>query len=316
MKVLLIGGTPSSGSTFLVYLLSKNGAFLCLPETGLFTQGRVFSTGKKSTNRLHHGVPWVNIKEKAFQATGWTLQLEEDKEGFFSPIDILKNQLNQETTQIIVEKTPENIFAFHHYLLADPERKVVVTSRKLEDSCFSLMKRKFTMVEALMIWFAHAYEVFCLIEAFPRQVFHVPYEKLCLDPNSIVTRIVDFLQVKVDSLPNTEDLNHQYQWMLKQSSWLLSNRYWSKEIDSSYGHQPSDTSLGIEFESFTDVAAFKTCDGKLVRPRDLNHCLHGNQIPLPSNLSGEGYGPVKFSPLSLIIRSLMETYPLHIKKVS
>jgi len=319
MNLLLIGGLPSSGSTFLIYHLSKRSHFLCLPETGLFTQGRSFcSRSEELSDSLHTKVPWINVKTKAYQAIGWDISLGEHDKLLSSPIEILKNHLEVlPEGYIVVEKTPENIFAFDHYLKNDTTRKVLITLRDLESVCFSLMKRKFSMLEAILIWFAHAFEAFRLLQRYPTQILPIYYEELCRTPEDYVSRILDFFEKQDISKPRaTLDANgllqkDQYQWALKQLSWGLSGRYWSKEISALPDPKIAKWRLGVEFDALLDSIAFKTQEGDPIKPRWLDSALQEKSFTLKSVFSGE-CRPVSMVCNTLLIESLMKYYPIHL----
>lgn len=319
MKLLLIGGIPSSGSTLLVYFLSKESQCLCLPETSLFTQGQSFCPHPDElSDSLHAKVPWINVKLKAHQATSWDVRLDEHENLLSSPIEILKNHLEVCEKDIIVEKTPENIFAFDYYLKNDATRKVLITLRDLESVCFSLMKRKFSMLEATLIWFAHAFEAFRLLQRYPAQILPVYYEELCRIPEDYVSRIMGFFEKRDISQPRAAtDANgslqkDQYQWLLKQSSWGLSSRYWSKEISTPPVPKIAKLRLGVAFDAFLDSIAFKTQEGDLISPRLLDSVLQEKSFTLKSAPSEE-YRPVNIASHTLLIESLLKYYPVQLR---
>ena len=314
MKLLLIGGIPSSGSTLLIYFLSKRNRYLCLPETGLFTQGRSFcSHPEKLSDSIHTQVPWIDVKLKVHQATNWDVSLGEHGELLSSPIEILKEHLEVLEEDIIVEKTPENIFAFDHYLKNDATRKVLITLRDLESVCFSLMKRKFSMLEATMIWFAHAFEAFRLLQKYPAQILPIYYEELCRTPEDHVSFIKDFFEKPDIPAADTNGSlqKEQYQWVLKQSSWNLSSRYWSKEISAPPNPKIAKLRLGVEFDALLDSIAFKTQEGDLIKPRSLDSALQEKTFILKSVPSKE-YGPINIVSNKYLIESLMKHYPIQL----
>jgi hypothetical protein len=317
MKLLLIGGIPSSGSSLLVYLLSQTGQFFCLPETGLFTRGCLFNQAhEKPVNPLYEQVPWIDIKAKTLQSTGWDIYSEDFDQRPFSILNFLKNRFKLPDDTIIVEKTPENIFAFEHYLKADSSRKVIVTKRDIESTCFSLMKRKFSILEAIILWFSHAFEIWRLLQRYPGQVFLLDYNEICRSPKDCLFRIADFFQVK--DIFSSADINNEvsshapnHQWLLRQSSWNLSNRYWSKEIDASPDHKIPSWLLGVEFDALIDSLAFKAPEEGLIKPRSLNMALQKKILEL-NPAAYHQYSAIKVQNKSSLFDNITAVYLPHL----
>jgi hypothetical protein len=317
MQILLIGGVPSSGSTWLVHLLSQNKLFFCLPETGLFTQGKVFCLEDTASGGLNSQVPWIDIAAKTRSALGWVIDVSNAKGSQFSPIKFLSNKISTivNTNQIVVEKTPENIFAFKYYLQEKKDRQVVVTFRKLEEVCASLMRRGFSKIESILIWFAHALEIFRICKEYPERVYFISYLRLRKGPSEVVSQITDFIRPgsnkKVEA--NNESLGSlEYSKIVKIASWDLSNRYWNHGVELGIKYHNLNWRIGVEFDSLIDLIFFKTPDYGWVNPRDLDQAIQKKDKELPS-VDFIDYSIYEVPSHNTLVEALLKAYPIALR---
>ena len=319
MNLLLIGGIPSSGSTVLMEFLSKYPRVISVPETGLFTNGSLFSKTSISDkeNNLANGLPWIDIQKKISQALGKDTFLPDFDQKSTCPIHVLQNIIKPSNDEVVIEKTPENIFAFDAYLSSDVNRKVIVCTRDIENVCSSLTRRKFTILESVIIWFSHAFLIWKILQKYPKQVFHFRYQEFCHSPSDILVKLGEFLGENfptIFSSKNDDNLNQKTQqwlsWQLKVSSWFLSDRYWSKKIDDSLEFISCQGQLGVSFEALLDVTVFKVSESMFLKPRSLDSVLSdGSDLNFLQGI--DKINPIKLERSPLIIRSLLEAYPLY-----
>lgn len=316
MEVLLIGGVPSSGSSLLIKLLSRDERLLCLPETGLFCHGRSFDrrSDRSRPGSLTRQVPWVDTRLKLALALGWDIDVKKQG-GAIQPFKVLQTHLGNCGGRIVVEKCPENVFAFDAYLSADSNRRTVLTSRALDSVCVSLTRRGFNMFEALLIWFAHAYETWRILQSFPGQVCHVRYDEIVSEPEVTCERILCFINVDASepALGDTvaPEVAGRIQVLLDMANWDLADTSWSNRPDHEISIRASNRHLlGLQFDALAQATLFVTGRHGLVHPRELDCALRrGDDDLSPACTSGP---PLTGVCNSLLTRTLTEANPPHL----
>ena len=299
--IFLIGGAPSSGSTLLVNLLNRRDNLICLPETGLFGHGRnLIDLSMKATDEnLSWFLPWLLTGVKVSHALGWR-EDEYDKSirEYPTVFKLLRSRIDPDRKYWLIEKTPENIFAFDQYLGQSNKKRVIVTSRDALSVVQSLMRRGFTLLEGMLAWFAHSYETVQLISNYPSQVYHCTYNRLTREPVIVTAEIVQFLGIenappiveeKLESnlhmgnilLGSTDEdgVNTNLasiQKLLEISSWGLTDTSWSKSPDAAVQYFEPVNMIGLDFEVLMDRIAFNTPSHKLIRPVDVEGSLCGS----------------------------------------
>ncbi len=295
-NIFLIGGAPSSGSTLLVSLLARQERVLCLPETGLFAHGRNLvdmSAPADARRDLGWNLPWLLTGPKVAAALGWPEDhYAQAAARHRTAFDLLRTNVDPEWRYALVEKTPENVFAFREYLSQSRDHRVVVTWRDVLGVAQSLLRRGFNLIEALLAWFAHSYETARLIADFPDQVFHCRYDRLTAHPHEEVARIITFLNIgdrwdersraPLDNGPGSVHPRCDVQWnpsregvsnLLAISSWGLSSTSWSHSPGAAARPNPPQNYLGQDFGMVMHRIAFKTDFHGLVQPGTLNDAL-------------------------------------------
>lgn len=207
-KLIVIGGSPSSGSTLLVSQLNQKQGVFCLPETGLLSHGaylKKFISNEEVEHRLDLYLPWLCAKTKFAQSMGWNIEEVSDAFQFYNnSFELLGDLFNPLGKKILVEKTPENIFSFQN-LIENEDVKLIVTTRSALGVTASLVSRGFTILEALLIWFAHCYTGIKLIHQHPSKIFHFRYRAFCSDPLKILDAIFEFIGAEEKLLENESD---------------------------------------------------------------------------------------------------------------
>ncbi len=221
-RPILIGGTPSSGTTLLSVMLDAHPEIFCGPETGLLCHPFVFTDApdmfKEKALRalaaggrvddpgywnLEHGFcPYSNFGyENTLPYYGFDYErlaalVKESSDQrewlnrFFAP------GVRKLGKQYWAEKTPPNLYAFQAFLEFFPEGKVVYMIRDGRDVVCSLMSRGFGFKRAVSIWMVEM--LICLsIERHPR-VFSVRYEELVRHPRTTLEKFLSFLEVSME----------------------------------------------------------------------------------------------------------------------
>lgn len=184
-KFIFIGGLPSSGSTLLTSLLNKNIKSITLNETGILTR-----------YKKNHA-PWIDLtaKNKDSKIKFSKKFLNNLKNNVLHDLEIfnkLRNQYTKDSGSFLIEKTPENIFAFDTLLQDNPNLKVVLTDRDMDEVVYSLRKRGFSLKEAVFIYSCHKYHILMLKKKFKERVFVCSYKKIINNSEEVISKIINF----------------------------------------------------------------------------------------------------------------------------
>lgn len=158
---ILIGGSPSTGSSVLVNVLNRHPELAAGPETYLFIHPDLYREWdryghyllKRDRFRGLKSIGWFrkNGADLLLPEYGWdpaglaallnrSASFPEFVEGYFSTAMTRKG-----ATQWI-EKSPSNSLAFPDFLKFFPEGKVIHTTRNPYDAVASLIARTFALV--------------------------------------------------------------------------------------------------------------------------------------------------------------------------
>jgi|GEM_PF-1983583 len=307
--LLLIGGSPSTGSSLLVYRLSKYPGVTCLPETGLFVHGDLVA-GRAMTDMpdidLGRQVPWLDFESKLTGAIDIDpTTIRETITGIRSSRALLRLVV-QGPKNLIVEKTPENIFAFRTYLELAPENKVVVTLRKASEVVASLMRRGFQTGPALLIWFAHTYESARILQDFSGQAIACNYEDLAANPDKVARGILKVISPRTyrDLMPESCEFEKELQF----SERMLANTAWSRSITEEAGHVATSEMIGLRLQNLLRTVGFMTAEHGIVRPLDLEESvLSGRSIVGIPETSQERVRPTQ---RGLLVDTLVRQFPM------
>ena len=302
--VALVGGMPSSGSTLLMRLLAERKGIACLPETGLFAHGgRLFGFDEPEADETDLGlrVPWLDTAAKLREALGVSGERLERAMAEHSDPFALARSLFDEPGCLLVEKTPENVFAFAAYLARDPEARVVVTTRSALGVTQSLMRRGFPMKEALLIWFAHGLAACELLRAHPDRVLHCSYATLTADPERAADRAADHL---LAGRTFTGRCAGEHAALFERAYSELSMRAWTHSpLDPAVPREETNY-LGNRFRLLRDRMRCATADGGRVSARWVEAVLEGN-APGPRPVDHGEVVPLDMTPASLLAQTLV-----------
>lgn len=287
-NLAIIGGMPSSGSTLLVELLSDRPDVLCLPETGLFSHGRNLVDLADDTDRhdLTWSLPWLSTGTKIAQALGWNAsEFDRMGERYTTTLELLDERIERNPGTLVVEKTPENVFALSRYLDGDPNRRAVVTSRDAPSVIQSLMRRDFGLAEAAIIWFAYAYHIAGLLEAYPDRLFHCRYRTLTAWPRQTVDLLMRFLNRPCKPAPSKSsgaDTNRdRIRSMLSLSQWELTDTAWMRSPRQPPTAEAPVDMIGLRLGLILDRGVFVTRGHGPVRAADLEVVLNAHRVAVP-----------------------------------
>ena len=331
-NIFLIGGSPSSGSTLLVNLLNSHSNVIALPETGLFVHGENLTAGNTSSDNLNLNIhlPWINTGEKVAQAIGLDPETYDHAVNKYpTAFDLLRAYVNPDKSSYLIEKTPENIFAFYTYLSASPKNRVVVTIRDALSVTQSLVRRGFTIAESLLIWFGHSYETARIVRDFSGQVYQCTYENLTKNPSKTVDEIMEFwgigkqltknnfsgpdLPPTSDEADNTYDDSEMIDFLVDYSSWNLAGTAWTKSPDANVQYTEPVNLLGLNYQLLAENLIFKTEHDGFLKVTALEDFVLGREKKLDSDTITNAT-PTEIPITSEFIRCLVESYRTYISK--
>lgn len=203
---ILIGGSPSTGSSLLRRMLNRHTEIFCGSETSLFAKTELFTDWEEYKVRLfrpsHFGLSnagWHNfIGLEIDQEYGWSRkevrQLIKTHFDFASFITAFYGPILERSKKLIwAEKTPSNAFTLQVFLKTFDDGKVVHTVRHPLDIIASLVNRGKSVFDATALCLLNMSKAL-LIESDPRYIL-VKYEDLVQQPIESLKALTDFLNV-------------------------------------------------------------------------------------------------------------------------
>lgn len=276
-RLLLIGGSPSSGSTLLTRRLDDYANVTCLPETGLFVHGDRFDLrepdSRSTDTDLERRIPWIDTESKtaaSLQVAPEVLRAVAGSEPF--DWQAFEEFIDLDEADLVVEKTPENVFAFGAHLRSDPETRLVVTTRSVREVVPSLMRRGMDLVPSVLIWFAHSYETARLLESAPDRVLQTRYDELTDGSDSATDRILSFVGFDTRN-SGTEDSRFRSELMMGQQG--LANTSWTQSAFDGRDRKsgPAPEMIGLRLNTVLRTIAFETAEHGALQPSDIEAAL-------------------------------------------
>ena len=301
----LVGGIPSSGSTLLMRLLSDRPGLVCLPETGLFAHGRnlLDFNGPEPAADLSLAVPWLDSAARSRQALGLTAeQWREIRSGYNDALGFAEARLAVPGC-LLVEKTPENVFGFGTLLDHFPEMRVVVTTRDALGTAQSLMRRGFSLLDACLVWFGHAWAAVHALQAYPEQVFHCRYADLTRDPEGTTAAVAAHLfagrQFAGEPGRGGE--------AIEGSARTLEATAWTRSVAGPVVAREPVNWLGNRFRVLFERTVFTVAPDRYVHGRDVERFLDGKTESVEPFVD-ERMRPVPHEPGSAMARILLSAH--------
>ena len=185
---ILVGGSPSSGTTLLSIMLDSHPEILCGPEIGLlchpgFWRGNL-SDRCPGIRLLYDHLDWYSTTEKRVRSM-LHLGPHELLDRLYGPVREARGK------RLCAEKSPPNIYAMPAYLEAVPDGRCVVMMRDGRDVVCSLMRRGYSFRQAIERWEWSAAHARRALED-PRAQL-IMYEDLATAPRETLSKLLDFL---------------------------------------------------------------------------------------------------------------------------
>jgi sulfotransferase family protein len=202
---VLIGGSPSTGSSLLRQMLNRHSAMYCGPESRLFTHPAIFKKWNKVKHRLLrkplltspdiHLTRGVNLAgvEQGWSSAELTALINESRdfktfcEAYFSRSALLYGK------QIWMDKTPSNVLSFEAFFNTWDEGHVVHITRDPLDIVASLIQRGLSLFLAVSRYlFNTAHALKCMDNA---NYVLLRYETLVTSPEIAFEPLLGMLQL-------------------------------------------------------------------------------------------------------------------------
>lgn len=233
MNRIFIVGCPRSGTTLLQTILLSNDSLISFPESHFFSQLNNCPRrkppgiyGKKIVDN------WLGDTKVKFIKKPWI--------GFSKAAAI--NYFWQTLDQIAitqsakgwVEKTPEHVHYIGEIQRSIPDAKFIHIVRSYKDNIASLyLARKKWNDESKVVtsarnWFGHISKSLYYLNQ--ENHFHISYDELVRNPNTVVKQLSGFLGVEFTDIENVNLAKYAQQVVENDATWK-SNNLQSQSID-------------------------------------------------------------------------------------
>lgn len=188
---IMVGGSPSSGSTLLSVMLDSHPDILCGPELALFCHPgfwrRDLSIRCPGVRLLYDHLDWYGTTSTRVHEMLSEYGPLEFLERFYGPIAARRGKT------LCAEKSPPNVYAMRDYLEAVPHGRCIVTMRDGRDVVCSLMRRGLSFHQALERWVWSSSQAMAVLS--DQRVMLIQYADLVTSPRQTLSRLINFLDV-------------------------------------------------------------------------------------------------------------------------
>lgn len=229
LKLVIVGGCGSSGTSLFAHLISRHKDVVSGPEFNCFNHYEIFDYSLLSTKyrtmfsghcrpngyidvhvfmtyRKRYGVDIEHLKRWVEESTSTY--------SFFT--HICEHMTNRFGPSYFVEKSPSNVYSFKDFSSVLPEVPLIHIVRDGRDVVSSLMKRNFSLFCAGSAWL---YDTLAGIRARgAKNYLEIRYEDLVSDPVGTLRKVCDHLKLPYDS--NLVDKDYENSPGIYVEDWL------------------------------------------------------------------------------------------------
>ena len=213
MKIICVGGAPSSGSTLLADLLDSAPGVVCPPELYIFADPGAYAFDAEFKARALARVPVQSrspyarprpfYDDKHLSKTGIDaeqlrkmIESADTLPAFVSALADRQAEFRERDVEVFCEKTPINANEAVNFCQLFPDGLFVHIVRDPEASLASIQRRGFGLYEATLIW---AYQNWAGLRAAGLPNYRrVRYEDLVAAPFDTVAKLLEAADVAVD----------------------------------------------------------------------------------------------------------------------
>lgn len=225
---ILIGGSPSTGSSMLRRVLDRHSHIFCGSETSIFSKEELYLDWSKYKSKLTAG------SLNGLLNAGWhhyrSIDIEPEymlsKNDFIKVINNSKSMaefshqfyakaLDHHAKTIWAEKTPSNAFTLKLFLDHIPDSKVIHITRHPLDCIGSLVNRGMDVYNAIAVYLLNTTKALKLKDV--DRAYLIKYEDLTQRPKSSLTSLMDFLGLTLES--TMLDADDQPKGVISMKGW-------------------------------------------------------------------------------------------------
>ena len=233
---VIMGGSPSTGSSLLVNILDRHSAISAGSETYLFMHPRLFENWNYYKRYLKRTSKWRGLKSESWfrmngakllnEDYGWSapeleMLIEDSPDLIAFAQGFMARRMLQTGAKLWIEKSPANTISFPRFLAAFPNPAVITTIRHPFDTAASLVARGMSPYCAAGAYIVHTAMALRVWEH-PRS-FTVRYEDLVLQPERTVGNLLAFMGLNQEArilVPNAEEIKLE----VKMKGWLQNEK--------------------------------------------------------------------------------------------
>ncbi len=207
---ILIGGSPSTGSSLLRRILNRHSAIFCGSETSLFAKSELYLDWGANKNKLlrpslfglsnagWHRFIGIDLAEEYNTDRNTLRTLINNNDSFKAFINALYNPILKNTDKTIwAEKTPSNAFTLSYFLQEFENGKVIHTVRDPLDTIASLYNRGMSVFNAVAVYMLNTAMASQLHN--DNRNYTIKYEDLVASPEKTVNALCNFIDVTYES---------------------------------------------------------------------------------------------------------------------
>lgn len=263
IKVICIGGSPSTGSTLLADLIDSIPGVLCGPELNIFCIDKAFEYSEKfkldaiKSKPFFVDSPYVrkskflnsrHLERIGLDSDNWKILLDQSNtiNEFVNLLAKHFAKYRHRKIKVFVEKTPNNVGYINQFCQYFPNGLFVHIVRDGRAVVSSLLRRGYSLYEAAYIWLIQTYKG-TNAAACNKNAIEVKYEDLVASPFDVVAEIVT--SVGLDISP--AEIQHRFQennyrcQIPRVTSWRVPNYQPQVFNNLSYENQLSKTELAF-----------------------------------------------------------------------
>jgi len=208
---ILIGGSPSTGSSLLRRMLNRHSEIFCGPETSIFAKQELYTDWKTQKSKLFRkslfGLPnagWhnfigVELDSEYIWSRAAVKALVKSSETFPEFIEAFYAKILEENCKCLwAEKTPSNAFTMNLFLSTFVNGKVIHITRNPLDSIASLHLRGKTLYDAVSVYLLNTAKA--LASENSDRYHLIKYEDLVSEPELTLQQLCDFMEVAYEDI--------------------------------------------------------------------------------------------------------------------
>ena len=203
---ILIGGSPSTGSSMLRRVLDRHSQIFCGSETSIFAKEALYLDWNKNKQKLlsksyfgllnagWHHYRAIDIEPEYLVSQPELESLLDQSDTFYNFSNkFYEKALNANGKTTWAEKTPSNAFTLKLFLDHIPNSKVIHITRHPLDCIASLVNRGMEVYNAICVYMLNTLKALEVLEHI--NAYLIKYENLTTDPETTLRGLMQFLDL-------------------------------------------------------------------------------------------------------------------------